>query len=109
MIGAAVSLLEDGATLVKALSDLAIRHSKIGVRSHQYGIVGEVLLWSLETCLGPEIFDAATKLAWVKIYSFMLKAIIPVAIAEERKIIARAERSGERDDADEESKSMSIR
>jgi hemoglobin-like flavoprotein len=55
----------------------------------QYGIVGEVLLWTLTLTLGSE-FDEPTKLAWVKIYSVMLKVIIPVAVREEKALMTAA-------------------
>jgi hemoglobin-like flavoprotein len=58
-----------------------------GVISSQYGIVGEVLLWSLAKVLGPK-FDSAAKQSWVTLYSVLLKTIIPAAIEEERRLWA---------------------
>jgi len=84
MISGALSLLENLGKLVDALTGLAKSHAKYNVISTQYGIVGEVLLWTLNHCLGAQ-FDAATSLSWLKIYSVMLKVIIPVAIAEEAR------------------------
>lgn len=84
MIGGALSLLDNLSELVGALQKLAKGHNTKGVSAVQYGIVGEVLLWTFDQVLGPE-FDEATKLSWVKIYSVMLSVIIPVAIKEEMK------------------------
>jgi hemoglobin-like flavoprotein len=47
MISAALGLLNDTAHLVEALQGLARGHAAKGVEFAQYGIVGEVLLWTL--------------------------------------------------------------
>ena len=98
MISAALSLLDNLPNLVSALQNLAKTHSLKGVLAVQYGIVGEVLLWTLTLCLGGQ-FDSATSLTWVKIYSVMLSVIIPIAIEEEKNLIEavrKAEVSGRR-------------
>ena len=46
------------------------------------GIVGEVLFYTLKSCLGPE-YDSATHKVWVKIFSRMLMVIVPVAVTFE--------------------------
>lgn len=46
------------------------------------GIFGECLFWTLKLTLGPE-YDAITHMGWVKIFSRVLKAMIPVAIEYE--------------------------
>lgn len=46
MISAAVSLLRNPEKLVPALEGLAVGHAKKGVLANQYGIVGEVLLYT---------------------------------------------------------------
>ena len=88
LLSVAVSVLREPAKLIPALEDLAKRHAKYGVVASQYGTVGEVLLWSLELVLGSD-FTAAHKNAWLKIYCYMLKVIIPVAIEEERRILQK--------------------
>lgn len=45
--------------------------------------MGEVLFWALKRVLGEEIFDAYLHIAWVKIYSRMLRTMVPVAVAHE--------------------------
>lgn len=52
------------------------------------GIVGEVLLWSLRRCLGSDSFPAQVQIAWVKIYSRMLRIMVPVAVSYERQLNA---------------------
>ena len=86
MIGVALSLVKtDVNTLVGALQGLARGHASKGVKSTQYGTVGEVLLYTLEKVLGSDAFDSATKHSWVVIYSLMMSVIIPVALLEEKK------------------------
>ena len=86
MITGALSLLDNLPKLVDALHSLAKTHNTKGVLATQYGIVGEVLLWTFSRILGPQ-FDEATKMAWLKIYSVMLSVIIPVAIEQEKSAI----------------------
>lgn len=88
LLAVAVSVLREPEKLVPALEDLAKRHAKYGVVAQQYGTVGEVVLWSLELVLGTD-FTAAHKNAWLKIYCYMLKHIIPVAVEEERRILQK--------------------
>ena len=48
------------------------------------GLVGEVLFWSIKLCVG-EMYNPEVHLAWVKIYSRMLRTMVPVAVAYELK------------------------
>ena len=82
VITTALNQLKDPESFNKMLVNLAHVHSKRGVRGLQYGIVGDVLFWTLRKCLGSE-YDALTAVAWTKIYSYMLYVIVPVAAADE--------------------------
>lgn len=73
--------------LVSSLQKLAKTHAQRGVVVNEYFLVGEVLLWTFDCCLGPQ-FDGATKEVWVKIYSRMLAEIVPVAVREEAALTA---------------------
>eukprot|EP01041_Mallomonas_annulata_P014279 gene14278-30382_t len=66
------------------LTAVANGHTKKGVKAFQYGIVGEVLIKTFQDCLA-EGFTDDMKQAWVKIFSYCLKVILPVAIANDRK------------------------
>ena len=55
------------------------------------GIVGDVLFWTIRACVGPQVFTAAVHSAWVKIYSRMLRTMVPCAIAHELKIGSKAQ------------------
>lgn len=47
------------------------------------GIFGECLFWVLRLTLGMDVYDATTHLGWVKIYSRILRVIIPIVIQYE--------------------------
>lgn len=49
------------------------------------GIVGEVLFYALHKVLGDAYYTPSLHRVWVKIYSRMLKTIIPVAVSCELK------------------------
>ena len=91
MISAALGLLNDNVQLTDALQGLARGHAAKGVVSSQYGIVGETLLWTLERVLG-EAFTDEVKGAWLRIYCFMLKVILPAAVEEEKKLRGSAKK-----------------
>lgn len=52
---------------------------------HTDGIVGEVLFWTLRKCLGIKYYSEECHIAWVKVFSRMLRTMIPVVIANEIK------------------------
>jgi hemoglobin-like flavoprotein len=49
------------------------------------GVVGEVLLWAIRATIGPDAFNPTVHIAWIKIYSRMLRTMVPVAISFELK------------------------
>ena len=83
MISVALSVLDDNSTLVPALQNLAVLHTKRGVTCPQYGIVGEVLLWTLKKVLGSEFTKPGVEESWLKLYCLMLKVMLPAAYAAE--------------------------
>jgi hemoglobin-like flavoprotein len=68
-------------TLVK----LTETHNDRGVKSIEYGIVGEVMFWTLREVVGREVFDKDAHLAWIRIFSRILSVVVPVAVAYEIK------------------------
>ena len=82
IISTALNQLRDPDSFTAMLINLAHVHSQRGVRGMQYGIIGDVLFWTLKHCLG-EAYDEKTSHAWIKIFSYMLKIIVPVAVADE--------------------------
>jgi hemoglobin-like flavoprotein len=72
MISMSLTILLDQEKFVETMTKLAEVHNNRGVKAIEYGIVGDVLFWSLRKCLGPD-YDSATHSAWVKIFCSMLK------------------------------------
>lgn len=69
---------------VSRLEKLAESHAKKGIKSCEYGVVGEVMFWSLRKVLGKS-YTHGIHTAWVKIFSSMLKIIVPLSIEHELK------------------------
>jgi hemoglobin-like flavoprotein len=65
--------------ILPAVRALGKRHEGYGVKNEDYFVVGEVLIWTLETELG-DVFTAETREAWGTLYSI----IVDVATAPER-------------------------
>lgn len=84
MITMTLQLANQDEQFTEVMTKLAQVHNARGVKAIEYGIVGEVLFYSLKACLGPE-YDHPTHKAWVKIFSQMLMAIVPVAVTFEMK------------------------
>lgn len=82
VISTALNQLKSPEGFVQLLTKLTHVHSERGIRGMQYGIIGEVLFWSLKHCLG-DSYDERTNQAWIKIFSYMLKIIVPVSLADE--------------------------
>ena len=83
IISTALSQLHDPTTFGKTMTQLAHVHVKRGVKAVQFGIAGDVLLWSLAHSLR-SVWTDDMRQSWVKLYSGMLKALVPVAIGDER-------------------------
>lgn len=92
MIGLAVSLLRNAEALEPALQDLARRHVAYGALCAHYGPVGEVLLYTLERCCGPELWTPELATAWLTAYSVILEIMVPAAAAEELAAATRERR-----------------
>ena len=43
----------------------------------------QCMFWAVRTVVGPAIYSEQTHRAWVKIFSQMLRVIVPVAVAHE--------------------------
>lgn len=67
------------------MTALTIRHSERGIKAIEYGVVGDVLFWCIKVCVGDTIFTDDVLSAWVKIFSRMLRTIVPIAVQFERR------------------------
>jgi hemoglobin-like flavoprotein len=76
MLDAAVNMLgPDLEPATKTLITLGKKHVKYGVLPAHYGIVGEALLYTLETALGDK-WTPLVKKGWVGVYTFVSSAMM---------------------------------
>ena len=80
MISLSLSMLNEQEKFELVIRKLAEVHNERGVKAVEYGIMGEVLLWSLNHVLGPDIFNIACKKAWIRIFCRMIRIMIPLAV-----------------------------
>jgi hemoglobin-like flavoprotein len=83
MITVTLSQLGNPEVFKRTMISLAISHCKRGVKACEYGIVGEVLFYALNIVQGEEIFTVDAELSWKRVYSAMLRIIVPLVIAYE--------------------------
>lgn len=82
MITLLLSNLDDKQRFSDALVKLAQVHNRRGIKAIEYGVVGEILFYTLRTVTGPA-YDAPTHRAWVLVFSSMLRTLIPIAVQYE--------------------------
>lgn len=82
MITLILSELNDDLRFNESLYKLVVVHNKKGVKASEYGLVGEILFYTLRHCLGPA-YTVLVSRAWIKVFSRMLRVIVPKAIALE--------------------------
>jgi hemoglobin-like flavoprotein len=87
MISSALTTITDDDKIKENMIYLTEVHHKRGVRTIEYGIMGDVLFWSMKKICGDEVYNVATHRAWVKIMSKLLKYIIPHALSLEMQQI----------------------
>jgi hemoglobin-like flavoprotein len=54
------------------------------VKAVEYGIIGDVLFYTLEITAGA-LYSPPVEACWKKVYSSMLAIIVPLAVSYERK------------------------
>jgi hemoglobin-like flavoprotein len=84
MISMSLNQCEDKPKFHKAMVDLAERHCERGVKAVEYGIIGDVLFYTLEITAGA-LYTPPVEACWKKVYSSMLAIIVPLAVSYERK------------------------
>jgi hemoglobin-like flavoprotein len=84
MISMSLNQCEDQDKFKKSMIDLAERHCERGVKAVEYGIIGDVLFYSLEATAGG-LYSPAVEACWKKVFSSMLAIIVPLCIRYERK------------------------
>jgi hemoglobin-like flavoprotein len=83
MVSLSLACITHREKFTKAMEDLAMRHCERGVRGVEYGIVGDVLFYSLQKVTG-SAFTLQVEDSWKRIYSAMLAIIVPLCIEYER-------------------------
>jgi hemoglobin-like flavoprotein len=84
MISMSLNQCEDPLKFQKSMKELAERHCERGVKAVEYGIIGDVLFYSLEATAGG-LYSPAVEGCWKKVFSSMLAIIVPLCIRYERK------------------------
>lgn len=82
MIAMIINSLKYRDKFKKTMEDLALRHCQMGVKASEFSIVGDVLFYSLSTCLG-SAYTRDVEDTWKKIYSAMLQIIVPLCLRYE--------------------------
>lgn len=74
VIDAAVSHLDDLHTLEDFLLNLGRKHQAVGVKPQSFAVVGESLLYMLQSSLGPA-YTTPLRQAWLSMYSIVVSAM----------------------------------
>jgi len=74
-INTVANSLKSVGTIVPAVKQLGARHVEYGVTSDMYEVVGQALIWTLETGLGSAFTDEVRD-AWVAVYVLISTAAI---------------------------------
>lgn len=65
------------------LEHLTYFYSKMGLRSHELGNIGETLLWTLRVVLKQD-YSHEAHTAWGKLYDSAMKIMLPLSVAIEK-------------------------
>lgn len=80
MLTMALLDIDDQSRWDMTFTKLAEMHNEMGVKAVEYGIIGEILFWTIEQCIGPEAFTVDVHMAWIHVMSRILKTMVPVAL-----------------------------
>ena len=82
VISSALGLLRNKDKLRQRLESMTKKHSIKGVKASQYGTMGSALIWGMELVLGHE-FSSFHQRSWIRVFSFLLSVIVPIAVGFE--------------------------
>ena len=88
VISLTLSQTRDSKKFIKLMKRIGMLHNQLGVQAIEYGIMGTVLFYSLEKCLGRDGYTISIDTSWKTIYSSMLRYIVPECVKyhlEQRK------------------------
>jgi hemoglobin-like flavoprotein len=83
MVSLILNCLKNQTKFVVTMQELAMRHCERGIRGVEYGIVGDVLFYTLQKSTG-SVYTLEVERAWKKIFSSILKIIVPLCVEYER-------------------------
>lgn len=81
---------DDKLKFQKAMVALAERHCERGVKAVEYGIIGDVLFYTLQETAGA-LYTPTVEACWKKVFSSMLAIIVPLCVSYERKGLLKRE------------------
>jgi hemoglobin-like flavoprotein len=90
MVTFILNSLKHRSKFTTAMQELAKRHCERGIRGVEYGIVGDVLFYSLQKTTGI-LYTLEVEIAWKKIFSSMLAVIVPLCVEYERTGVVNCE------------------
>jgi hemoglobin-like flavoprotein len=78
MIDAAINLVQKGnmEELVSTLIGLGRRHAKYGVVAAHYPVVGEALLYTIETALGDDVYNDTIQADWSQLWAAITEQML---------------------------------
>ena len=82
MIGLSLGIIDEPEKFEKTLIKLTESHNERGIKAIEYGIVGEVLFYTIRQCVG-EAYTPIAHYAWRKIMSKILSIMVPIAVSHE--------------------------
>lgn len=75
MLAFCVKYLDDSAVLIPEIRSMAVRHTAYHVEEQHYAVVGETLIWTIETHLG-EAVTATMLAAWKQVYAHVTEIAV---------------------------------
>jgi nitric oxide dioxygenase len=87
MISSILAEISDEEQFEATLHRLVVIHNQFGVKAMEYCIVSEVFFYSLRKCLGAA-YNIQLSKAWIRVFSKVLRVIIPKAIRLERETLS---------------------
>ena len=84
VIAAALGMIKQPKKLRAKLTSMTEQHNGKGIKSVYYCHMGFALIYAFNHVLGSD-FDKKTEHSWIKIYSFMLSIIHPIAVDYEKR------------------------
>ena len=90
-VGQAVAGLRDPASLAPTLRALGAAHAKYGVVPVHFDVVGDALLWTLESALHPQgRWTPATADAWAKAWTLVRSVMQPALVEATERAAAKS-------------------